>query len=575
MPLSHSNNPLTKENPDKAIWYFLFFWTVLNALQAYTLEIHADEAYYWLYSRFLDWGYFDHPPMVAIYIKIGDSLVHSEFGLRLMTVLSSTLSLYILWLIVKKYAIEAKWFILVVSGVFIFHQYGFTTTPDAPLFLFTALFYYIYQKYIDDDQIKWALLLGVIIACLLYSKYHGILLVGFTLLSNIKLLKRWTFWVIAGLAVILYIPHILWQIDHGYPSVNYHLYEQSTYHYQFSQTWTYFPGQLLMAGPIIGVFLFYYAFRARIKDAFTRALMVNSVFTFLFFLSSSFKGEVQPQWTLIAFAPLVLLVLIQFKQVGNWKQWFQWVAIVNLIFIVVLRVMLITASPLIRKVGQLKSLFGFKQWAYDIRQKVGDNYVILNDGFQNASKYDFYNNTTKGFAYDERYYRLTQFDIWPIEEGMQHQKAYWMSKYPVKGLTTDTLNTTGGLWYGGWVNDVRTYQKVKVEMASYKIKAKAGEKIVFDLNITNPYPYTINFSNTGYEHRVMFEACLFKGPDISGVQEAGSDFNELTLKPHESKHYSFTFVAPKEKGEYTIMFSLSTDPFLGSKNSRIISLITE
>lgn len=575
MPLSHSNNPLTKENPDKAIWYFLLFWTVLNAIQAYTLEIHADEAYYWLYSRFLDWGYFDHPPMVAIYIKIGDSLVHSEFGVRLMTVLSSTLTLYILWLIVKKYAIEAKWFILVVSGIFIFHQYGFTTTPDAPLFLFTALFYYIYQKYIDGDQLKWALLLGVIIACLLYSKYHGILLVGFTVLSNIKLLKRWTFWVIAGLAVILYIPHILWQIDHGYPSVNYHLYEQSTYHYQFSQTWTYFPGQLLMAGPIIGIFLFYYAFKARIKDAFIRALMVNCVLTFLFFLSSSFKGEVQPQWTLIAFAPLVLLVLIQFKQAGNWKQWFQWVAIVNVIFIVALRVMLITASPLIRKVGQLKSLFGFKQWAYDIRQKVGDNYVILNDGFQNASKYDFYNNTTKGFAYDERYYRLTQFDIWPIEEGMQRKKAYWMCKYPVKGVTTDTLNTTGGLWYGGWVNDVRTYQKVKVDMSSYKIKAKAGEKISFDLNITNPYPYTINFSNTGYEHRVMFEACLFKGPDISNVQEAGSDFNELTLKPHESKHYNFTFVAPKEQGEYTIMFSLRADPFLGSKNSRIISLTIE
>ena len=124
-----------------------------------------------------------------------------------------------------------------------------------------------------------------------------------------------------------------------------------------------------MAGPVIGIFLFYYGFKARIKDAFIRALMVNSVFTFLFFLSSSFKGEVQPQWTLIAFAPLVLLVLIQFKQAGNWKSWFQWVAIVNLVFILALRVMLITASPLIRKVGQLKSLFGFKAWAYAIRQK--------------------------------------------------------------------------------------------------------------------------------------------------------------------------------------------------------------
>jgi hypothetical protein len=575
MPLSHSNHPLIKESQNKLIWYFLLAWTILNAVQAYTLEIHADEAYYWLYSRFLDWGYYDHPPMVAIFIRIGDSLVHSEFGLRLMTVISSTLSLYVLWLIIKKYAVEAKWFVLVVSGIFIFHIYGFMTTPDAPLFLFTVLFYFIYQKYLDDDRLKWALLLAVIIACLLYSKYHGILLIGFTVLSNIKLLQRRSFWVIVFLSVILYIPHILWQSNHGYPSINYHLFEQSSDHYNFSQTWTYFPGQLLMAGPLIGWFLFYNAFTIRIKNAFIRALIANAIGTFAFFLLSSFKGEVQPQWTLIAFAPLVMLCLIHFKQEGNWRPWFKWLAMVNLSFIVLLRISIITASPLIRKIGQVKSLYGFKQWAHDIKQKAGDNYVVFNDGFQNASKYDFYNNTTKGFAYDERYYRLTQFDIWPIEEGMQHKKAYWLSKSLIKGVTADSLNTTGGVWYGGWVNDVRTYQKVKVETTSYKMKAAPGEEMSVDLNITNPYSYTINFGNTGYEHQVWFEACLFRDANIVLVREAGDDFHELVLKPGAIKHYKFKFAAPQQKGNYTMMFSLRTDPFLGSKNSRIISLTIE
>ncbi|MBS1503292.1 MAG: glycosyltransferase family 39 protein, partial [Bacteroidetes bacterium] len=207
----------TAPRSNKPILYFLLCWTALNLLQAYVQEIHADEAYYWLYSRFLDWGYFDHPPMVAIFIRIGDSLVHSEFGVRLMTVLSSTLSLYVLWLIVKKYGVQAKWFILVVGGIFIFHLYGFMTTPDAPLFLFTVLFYFVYQKYIGDDKLKWALLLAVIIACLLYSKYHGILLIGFTLLANLKLLGRKSFWLIVVVSVILFIPHILWQVSHGYP----------------------------------------------------------------------------------------------------------------------------------------------------------------------------------------------------------------------------------------------------------------------------------------------------------------------------------------------------------------------
>ncbi|MGZ3764270.1 MAG: ArnT family glycosyltransferase [Mucilaginibacter sp.] len=576
MQLSHSNNSsIGGEKPDKLIWYFLLCWTILNAVQAYTLEIHADEAYYWLYSRFLDWGYYDHPPMVAIFIRIGDSIIHNEFGLRLMTVLSSTLSIYLLWLIVKKYAVEAKWFILVISGIFIFHIYGFMTTPDVPLFLFTALFYFIYKKYLDQDHLKWALLLAVIIACLLYSKYHGVLLVGFTVLSNIRLLTRKTFWIIVFLSIGLYIPHILWQVNHGYPSINYHLFEQSSDHYSFSQTLSYFPAQMLMAGPFIGWFLFYNAFTTRIKDAFIRALMVNGIGTFVFFLISSMKGEVQPQWTLIAFAPLALLALIHFKQTGNWRKWFERLAMVNLVFIVLVRILLITGSPLIRKVGQIKSLYGFKQWASDIKQKVGNNYLIMRDGFQNPSKYDFYTNSTTGFSYDERYYRLTQFDIWPIEDGMQHKKAYWLTKGPVKGVTTDTLNTTGGVWYGGWINDIRTYQKVKVEMASYKINAASGKQIILDLNITNPYPYAINFSNKGYEHKVTFEACLFKGADLVSVQEAGNDFGELTLKPGESRHYAFKFTAPLQKDKYAMIFSLRTDPFLGSKNSRIISLTIE
>src|SRR6185312_12781953 len=214
MPATLSNNPSSAKSSDKLIWYFLLGWTILNIVQAITSEIHADEAYYWLYSRYLDWGYFDHPPMVALFIRIGDSIVHSEFGVRIMTVLTSTISLYLLWLIVKRYAAEAKRFVLIVSGVFIFNLYGFMVTPDSPLFLFTVLFYFIYQKYVAEDNFKWALLLALIVAGLLYSKYHGILLVGFTVLSDLSLLKRKTFWLIAVASVILYVPHILWQMNH-------------------------------------------------------------------------------------------------------------------------------------------------------------------------------------------------------------------------------------------------------------------------------------------------------------------------------------------------------------------------
>src|ERR1700744_3495304 len=171
-------------HPDRPVWWFLRCWTVFNIAQAYRLEIHADEAYYWLYSRFLDWGYFDHPPMVAVFIWLGDHVMHNELGLRLITILTSTLSLYLLWLILKKYAVNAMMFILVVCSVLIFHIYGFITTPAAPLFFFTVLFYFVYQRYAEKDSWRLGIVIGIVTACMLYSKYHAVLLIGFTVLSN-------------------------------------------------------------------------------------------------------------------------------------------------------------------------------------------------------------------------------------------------------------------------------------------------------------------------------------------------------------------------------------------------------
>src|ERR1700739_855373 len=141
MQLSNTHNSFDQKSSDKLIWYFLLGWTILNAVQAYTLEVHADEAYYWVYSRFLDWGYFDHPPMVALFIKIGDALFTSTLGLRLLTVITSTISVYLLWQIVGRYVQNIKLFILLFSAIVLFHVYGFITTPDSPLFFFTVLFF--------------------------------------------------------------------------------------------------------------------------------------------------------------------------------------------------------------------------------------------------------------------------------------------------------------------------------------------------------------------------------------------------------------------------------------------------
>jgi hypothetical protein len=561
---------------NKPIWYFILCWTLLNAVQAYTLELHADEAYYWMFAQKLDWGYFYHPPMVALFIKIGDTLFHNELGLRLLTVLTSSLAIYLLWLILKKYQVSTKWFMLLVSGVLVFHVYGFTSTPDAPLFFFAVLFYYFYQKYIDDDSWLTAFIIGVIVACLLYSKYHGVLLVGFTLLSNLKLFTRKTFYLAILTGVVIYIPHILWQMHRGFPAVNYQLFERSSaFGYDISISTTFIIGQLLLGGAFISWYLFYQGFSTKITDVFTRGLLFNAIGTFGFFLLNTLKVNVQPHYTLIAFVPLICLALISFQRKNFDAKWFYRLAIANLVLILTLRLSLIFGLPFIKKVEALKSYFGFHEWANLVHQKAGNAFVVMDEGFQNPSKYSFYTNSLKGFAYDSRYYGRTMFDIWPMEDSLQHQRVYYLLKYPVTGTTTDSIKCDAGTWYGGWVDDARTYQKIAIETGKTEIKAKRGQKFEFDLTITNPYPFAVNFTNAGYKHPVALEACFFIHVTPISVQQADSSFNKIALQKGQSTHYKMIVTAPVQKGTFELFFSLRTEPFLGSKNSGIIKFTVE
>src|SRR3954462_14456399 len=54
---------------------------------AYT-PLTFDEAYYWMWSKALAGGYYDHPPMVAAVIRLGTLIAgDTELGVRLVSVL--------------------------------------------------------------------------------------------------------------------------------------------------------------------------------------------------------------------------------------------------------------------------------------------------------------------------------------------------------------------------------------------------------------------------------------------------------------------------------------------------------
>jgi len=557
----------------RTLFYFLLIWFAVNLIQSIFSELHYDETYYWVFSQFLDWGYYDHPPMVALFIKMGSFLMPGALGVRLFSVVSNIAAIYILWKIAKTYVNNLPLFILLYSSMLILHVYSFITTPDTPLFFFTVLFFFVLRKYLDADRLDYALILGLIAASMLYSKYHAILVFAFTIVAHWKLLKRPSFWLIAGLATVLFLPHILWQVSNGYPSIEYHLFDRTAREYRFSFTTDFLLSQLLIVGPLTGIFLYYYVYRQKTPDVFLRILKVNCFGFLLFFFLSSFKSRIEAHWTLLAFIPFFILAYLYLARLPHIPVWFKRLLYANIGLIVLIRIILIFPVPGLSRIKGLKQFWGKETFAKQLHDVIGDERLIMDNGFQEISNYNFVNQTVKGFAYNTRYYRKTQYDYWPIEDSLRNQQAYFASfKRHNETSQQDSIETNRGRLYLTYIDSVRTYQKVAISVKNMEKRVGAGTLQRVDLEVYNPYADTISFSNAGKWKCFIEYGFTQQIYDQGNFTEIPGDYRHVRIPPGETATLSTTLRMPEVPDDYRLIFSIRTTPFAGSRNSKKIPI---
>src|SRR5688572_23161504 len=61
---------LKKGHYHRKVIILILIFLLLRLITAATVELGNDESYYWLYSRDLQWNYFDHPPMVGVWVRL-------------------------------------------------------------------------------------------------------------------------------------------------------------------------------------------------------------------------------------------------------------------------------------------------------------------------------------------------------------------------------------------------------------------------------------------------------------------------------------------------------------------------
>jgi len=544
---------------------FYAFWLFLGILQSASTRLIDDEAYYWVYSRFLSWGYFDHPPMTALLIKAGYAIFQNELGVRLVSVLLNVLTIFILETLIDRK--NPFLFYAIALGIVSFQVLGFLAVPDNALLFFTALFFYAYRKFLHRSTLKNTLFIGVVTALLLFTKYHGVLVVFFTLISNIRLLAKWQTWVAGLLALLLYTPHLHWHWQQDWIGIRYQLFESNVDPYKFSFTTDYIWGQLLLAGPIAGFLLLPAAFVYFPRNKMERALKFTMVGIYAFFFISTFRGPVEVNWPVPALIPLAILSHHYLSDKIRFFKSLRVITGISLVLTVAARIyMVVDLGP----DNTLKNRFhASSRWVPELNKKTGKYPVIFTNSYQRASQFWFYTGKP---SHEMHYYmsRRTNYNLWPMDLDLLGKPVFIATQY--KSPPYNDSVYSGNEWLALSFDSLFSPMgKISIHTEKNRYTVKQGEALSIRIHPMLPDPYP-DF--------------LRAHPDLStqliiGIAEDKREIKEIEtgITAHQLIARDTLSLAADTKdlpsGKYTMRFTIRVKNYMLAHNSKKIRLIIE
>ena len=544
---------------------FYIFWLLIAIIQAAFTNLIGDEAYYWLYSRFLSWGYFDHPPMTALLIKAGYAIFQNELGVRLLGVLLNVATIFILEALTERK--NPFLFYTTVLGIATFQVLGFLAVPDNALLFFTALFFYAYKKFVQQPALGNILFIGLVTALLLYTKYHGALVIFFTLISNIRLLAKWQTWVAGLLVLLFYSPHLYWQWQNDWIGIRYQLFENNVNAYKISFTTDYILGQLLLAGPIIGIMLLPAAFAYSPHNKTERALKFTMVGIYTFFFISTFRGPSEVNWPVPALIPLTILSYHYYLGRSRFLKPLQVITVISLALILATRLyMMVDIGP----DNALKNRFhAASRWVPELEKKAGDCSVIFTNSYQYASLFWFYSGRP---SHEIQYYtsKRTNFNLWPTDLNLMGKPVFFATR-EVSATYKDSV-LAGKEWLRLWFDSSFSPMgkiSIRTEKDHYTIKKGAALPMRIYTRFPDSYPPFLE------AHPALpTQLVIGIADDIKEIKDI-----ETAITAHQLlKGDTLSLIANTRDlppGTYTMRFTIRVKNYLPAHNSKKLRLEIE
>ena len=313
---------------------------VLRLVGAAWTPLTFDEAYYWMWSKHLAFGYYDHPPMVAFVIRAGTLIAgDTELGVRLVSILLAlpmSFALYRTAAILfggQRVAATAT----ILLNVTLMAAVGtLIVTPDSPLLVASSFVMFSLAKVLETGRGAWWLAVGAAVGAALLSKYTALFFGPAILLwlVSVPKLRRWLIspWLYLGGAVALamFSPVILWNADHDWVSFIKQIGRSRIEDFKPSFIGELIPTQIAFATPLVFVLgaMGLYALLRRDSGALAARALINAIFwtIVVYFIWHSLHARVEANW----FAPVYPAFAIAAAVAAHLTRWdLRWQRIVD------------------------------------------------------------------------------------------------------------------------------------------------------------------------------------------------------------------------------------------------------
>ena len=296
---------------------------LLRILLAATANLSEDEAYYWLWSRHLAAGYYDHPPMVAAWIAAGTALFgQTEFGVRFAGMASAIAASYLLYrasLSLFRDPAAAALCVIWMNATLLCNAAAIVATPDTPLAFFATLTLFALARLIETGRGAWWLLIGAALGLAFMSKYTAALLLPGLFLWMIATAegRRWFArpepYLGAAIAFLVVAPVFYWNYTHDWASFA----KQAGHSIKdkpanaLASVAELFGAEAGLATPLIFLFCLFggfYAFARGLKRAVQPLLLIGAMSApiFVFFFLHAANQKIQPNWPGLVYPAAIL-----------------------------------------------------------------------------------------------------------------------------------------------------------------------------------------------------------------------------------------------------------------------------